>query len=133
MVAKEFYTVAKRLVVELGEPDEAILRTIVGRAYYSVFLQTRDWLKKRFPEELEKTVGNSHEKYTNCLDALQRQKFDLEFTKFSRELKTLKAKRRFADYEVGENDILGKVNTEMSLLLAEQLLKDLEKLINKYP
>lgn len=132
MVAKEFYTVAKRLVVELGEPDEAILRTIVGRAYYSVYLQTRDWINQRFPEAIDQEVGKSHEKYTNCLYKLQRELFDLELSRFATNLKTLKERRRFADYEVGEMDILGKVNTDEALLLAEQLLKDLEKLINKY-
>ncbi|MEN8406047.1 hypothetical protein [Acinetobacter seifertii] len=132
MVAKEFYTVAKRLVVELGEPDEAILRTIVGRAYYSVYLQTRDWINQRFPEAIFQAEGKSHEKYTNCLFKLQRDLFDLELSRFASKLLKLKERRRFADYDVGESDILGKVNTEEALLLADQLLKDLEKLINKY-
>lgn len=58
--------------------------------------------------------------------------FDLRFSKFSRELKTLKDQRHFADYDISDKDIVGKVNTEMALLLTEQLLNDLDFLINKY-
>ncbi|HEO1805903.1 hypothetical protein ACKESD_17220 [Acinetobacter baumannii] len=132
MVAKDFYIVANNLLTNLCEPEEAILRTIVGRAYYSVYLQTRDWIDLRFPEDINEAVGNSHSKYTNCLRALQRKNFDLALTRFARELEELKDKRTFADYDVGKEDILGEVNTKEALLQANKLLKDLEVLINKY-
>ncbi|MDV7233102.1 hypothetical protein R4446_00035 [Acinetobacter baumannii] len=132
MDSKDFHTIAQKIYSELSEPEEAILRTVVGRAYYSVYLKTRDWIDQKFPEDLSLCFGKSHERYTNCLIKLQQKHMDLRFSKFSRELKGLKDQRHFADYEVGEEDILGKVNTEMALLLAEQLLNDLDLLINKY-
>ncbi|ARG16075.1 hypothetical protein B7L44_05395 [Acinetobacter nosocomialis] len=133
MVAKDFYTVANNLLNNLCEPEEAVFRTIVGRAYYSVYLQTRTWMNHRFPLDLDSTEGNSHSKYTNCLKALQRKHFDLSLSRFARELEELKEKRHFADYEVNEDDILGEVNTKAALLQANKLLSDLESLIIKYP
>lgn len=132
MDSRDFHIIAQKIFSEFSEPEEAILRTVVGRAYYSVYLKTRDWIDHKFPEDLSLCVGKSHERYTNCLNKLQQKHLDLRLSKFSRELKALKDQRHFADYEVSEQDKVGKVNTEMALLQAEQLLNDLDILIKKY-
>lgn len=72
MDSKDFHTIAQKMFSELSEPEEAILRTVIGRAYYAVYLKTRDWIDQKFSEELSLCVGKSHERYTKCLDRLQK-------------------------------------------------------------
>lgn len=133
MVADDFYTVAENLLSNLLPNEEAMLRTVVGRAYYAVYLSTRDWINCRFSKEIIETEGNSHEKYTNCLKNLQRVYFDLSLSRFARELCELKDKRHFADYCIGNDDIQDEINTKEAMLQAKKLLNDLEVLKSKYP
>lgn len=133
MDVQDFYTVAKNLHDANTEKDEAINRTVVGRVYYAVYLATRDWIDQRFSTEIEEAEGNSHEKYTNCLSALQRKHMDLALSRFSRELKTLKAQRHFADYDVDEDDQQTHISTQAALLQGKKLLDDLDILKQKYP
>lgn len=133
MDVQDFYTVAQNLHDTNAEKDEAINRTVVGRTYYAVYLATRDWIDQRFSTEIEESEGNSHEKYTNCLSLLQRKHMDLTLSRFSRELKTLKAQRHFADYEFDSKDRQTYVSTQASLLLGRKLLDDLDILKKKYP
>ena len=133
MVADDFYTVAENLLSNLLPNEEAMLRTVVGRAYYAVYLSTRDWMDSRFSKELSEAEGNSHAKYTNCLKNLQRTKLDLLLSRFARELCELKDKRHFADYCIGSDDIQDEINTKEAMLQAKKLLNDLEVLKSKYP
>ncbi|RKG37349.1 hypothetical protein [Acinetobacter sp. WCHAc060007] len=133
MVADDFYTVAENLLSNLPPNEEAMLRTVVGRAYYAVYLSTRDWINCRFSKEISDTEGNSHEKYTNCLKNLQRVHFDLSLSRFARELCELKDKRHFADYCIGDDDIQDEINTREAMLQAKKLLNDLDVLKSKYP
>lgn len=132
MDVQDFYTVAKSLHDANTEKDEAINRTVVGRVYYAVYLATRDWIDQRFSTEIEEVEGNSHEKYTNCLSVLQRKHMDLALSRFSRELKTLKAQRHFADYNVDKNDQQTHISTQAALLQGKKLLDDLGILKQKY-
>lgn len=133
MVADDFYNVAERLLTSTKNPNEALLRTVVGRAYYAVYLSTREWVDQRFSVEISQTQGNSHERYTNCLKALQRVHFDLALSRFARELCELKDKRHFADYSISEEDIQDEINTREAMLQARKLLNDLDTLKRKYP
>lgn len=133
MDVENFYTVAVNLHDTNSEKNEAINRTVVGRTYYAVYLATRDWLQQRFATELENAQGNSHEKYTICLLSLQRKYIDLNFSRLSWDLKTLKAQRTFADYEFDFQDIQTHTDTKATLLLGQKLLKDLAVLKAKYP
>lgn len=133
MNVENFYTVAQNLYQANTEKDEAINRTVVGRTYYAVYLSTRDWMNQRFATELAETEGRSHEKYTNCLKALQRKYIDLSLSKFARELEHLKDERHFADYEFDPQDTQTHVSTQVTLLQGQKLLKDLAVLKAKYP
>lgn len=132
MIADDFYTSAENLLSNLLPNEEAMLRTVVGRAYYAVYLSTRDWINFRFSKEIKETKGSSHEKYTNCLKNLQRVYFDLSLSRFARELCELKDKRHFADYCIGDDDIQDEINTKEAMLQAKKLLNDLEVLKRKY-
>ncbi|RZG76625.1 MULTISPECIES: hypothetical protein [unclassified Acinetobacter] len=133
MDVQDFYIVAKNLHDANTEENEAINRTVVGRTYYAVYLATRDWIDQRFPDEIDEAEGNSHEKYTSCLLALQRTHMDLTLSRFSRELKTLKAQRHFADYSINKNDQQTYISTQAALLQGKKLLDDLDILKQKYP
>jgi hypothetical protein len=133
MVADDFYNVAENLLINAENPHEALLRTVVGRAYYAVYLSTREWIDQRFSVEVNQTKGNSHERYTNCLKALQRVHLDLALSRFARELCELKDKRHFADYCIGDDDIQGEINTREAMMQARKLLGDLQILKSKYP
>lgn len=134
MLADSFYETAEHLMIGLSTPSkEAMLRTITGRAYYAVYLSTRDWMDKTFSIELKSEIGGSHEKYTNCLKRLQRTHMDLSLSRFARELCELKDKRHFADYCIGTNEVQGEVNTKEAMLQAKKLLGDLQILKIKYP
>lgn len=132
MVAEEFYTAAENLLNNISYPEEATLRTVVGRAYYAVYLSTRDWIDYRFSKEIGEAQGNSHERYTNCLKNLQRVHFDLSLSRFARELCELKDKRHFADYFISDLDIQDEINTREALMQAKKLLNDLRSLKDKY-
>ncbi|WOE32184.1 MULTISPECIES: hypothetical protein [unclassified Acinetobacter] len=131
MFAQNFYVVAENLL-DNQPNDEATLRTVVGRAYYAVYLLTRDWIDSRFPDEIRVAEGRSHERYTNCLNSLQRKFKDLQLSCFARELTNLKDKRHFADYCISSSDIQGEANTKEAILQAKKLLNDLKKLQDKY-
>jgi len=133
MIVDDFYTTAENLFKDCCSSDEAILRTVVGRAYYAVYLSTRDWMDSRFSKELSEAEGNSHAKYTNCLKNLQRTKLDLLLSRFARELCELKDKRHFADYCISDEDIQDGINTKEAMLQAKKLLNDLQVLKDKYP
>lgn len=132
MFAQDFYVVAEDLL-STQPSDEATLRTAVGRAYYAVYLLTRDWIDFRFPDEIREAEGRSHERYTNCLNNLQRKFMDLQLSRFARELTGLKDKRHFADYCISNLDVQGVVNTREAMLQAKKLLDDLAQLQAKYP
>lgn len=133
MVVEDFYDFAEELLESTENPHEALLRTVVGRVYYAVYLSTREWIDQRFSVELSQAQGNSHERYTNCLKTLQRVHFDLSLSRFARELGELKDKRHFADYHIEKDDIQDLTNTQEAILQAKKLLNDLKLLKSKYP
>lgn len=132
MIAQEFIELANRLMDSDELHSEASLRTVVGRAYYTVYLLTRDWIKVRFPDVLDEAVGNSHEKYGDCLRKLQRKYMDLSFSRYARQLAELKSKRTFADYHIEVDEVQDVINTQESLLQALSMINDLDILIEKY-
>ncbi len=132
MFAQNFYAVAEDLLNSQPN-DEATLRTAVGRAYYAIYLLTRDWIDSRFPDEIMEADGGSHERYTNCLNSLQRKFMDLQLSRFARKLANLKDKRHFADYCISDLDVQGVANTREAMLQAKKLLDDLAQLKAKYP
>lgn len=131
MHAKEFYDLAENLISSNNYENEASYRTVVGRAYYAVYLLTRDWMNKCFSQELIETAGKSHEKYTKCLRRLQREKQDMALSRFATALETLKEKRNFADYDL-DNEI-GKINAKEAVLSSKKLIDELDILKTKYP
>ncbi len=133
MIAENFYTFAEELLKDSDNLHEALLRTVVGRAYYAVYLSTRDWMDVRFARELSETEGNSHIRYTKCLMQLQRTHFDMALSKFARELTELKDKRHFADYCIDVEEVQDEINTKEAILQTKKLLNDLDALKRKYP
>ena len=130
MDANEFYELAENLMSSVDHGNEASYRTIVGRAYYAVYLLTRDWMDECFTQEVKESEGKSHEKYTNCLKGLQRKKMDIRFSTFAFALEKLKNKRHFADYDL--TNVIGKVNAKEAVLSSKKLIGDLDCLKKEY-
>ncbi len=49
----EFYEISKHFYRNFDD-NEALLRTIIGRAYYSVYLVCREWLRDNFNIDVNK-------------------------------------------------------------------------------
>ncbi len=69
----DFFKLAERLERESEDSplEEAILRTVIGRAYYSVFCRAQQWINShpgRF-NELSRQRGGSHERVWGLLKA----------------------------------------------------------------
>ena len=95
-----YLTLAKELKNKVNEfPDqEAVYRSIVSRAYYAVFCQARNYVKKIDKQEF---FGNDHQKLQNYL----RNHSHTPRRKIGNQLRRLHQDRIKADYhdDLGEH------------------------------
>lgn len=130
MEAKNFADFADSLHLEQISQQEATMRTMIGRWYYSIYHQLKNWLMTQFPEDWDLTTGKSHEKLSNCCYSLQRKYFDMQLSKLGRDFETMKKQRVKADYHLGE--VCRDVDVEQAKLLYNSIFEQLKSLKEKY-
>lgn len=131
MNPQEFANLANTLLGQQNIQSEALYRTVVGRLYYSVYHEVRDWLESRFPQEWENTTGKTHERLSNCCYNLQTAHKEIKFSDFGRKLESLKKHRVRADYRLDE--YLTLFDIQKILLEYKNLQQKLETLKTTYP
>ena len=97
METKELENIANRLG-SLTPQTEIIRRTMIGRLYYCVYHDVKDWLEKTFKDEFKNTYGSSHDKLSNCCRELERQYSDIQLKELGNLVRDLKNYRVHADY-----------------------------------
>lgn len=129
---KDFFKVSKNLydaanvggceTLTSSNCEEALLRTIAGRAYYSVYLTCREWLRKQFGVDVNKEAKRREKSVHTTLIELM-----LEYTRkqylvdFIGELKRF---REMSDYELGIK--IEKDDAQRCILLAEDILNEIK-------
>jgi len=113
----EFYKISKHLY-ENFDNNEALLRTIIGRAYYSVYLVCREWLRNNFNIDVNKEARKRGVSvHSTLIELIYEKRREGYFIDFIRELKE---KRESSDYELKIH--ITKEDAEKALYLAESVL-----------
>jgi len=113
----EFYKISKHLY-ENFDSNEALLRTIIGRAYYSVYLACREWLRENFNINVNKEAKKRKiSVHFILIDLIYEKRREGYFVDFIRELKE---KRESSDYELKIH--IAKEDAERAIYLAESVL-----------
>lgn len=114
-----FYEVSKHLY-ENFDNNEAILRTIIGRAYYSVYLTCREWLRENFGidinRESKKRKVSVHSALIHLIYERRGEGYFIDF------IRELKEKRELSDYELRIH--ITKEDAEKAVYIAESILKE---------
>ena len=94
---EEFIKLSQELISNFNtQHNEALYRTVISRAYYGIFKQVEDSLKKRVPQiDIKGRKLGSHDKYIEFL----RNHTLKEVAKFGSLLANLKLYRLKADYD----------------------------------
>ncbi len=120
---KEYYSIAEQLFNNPGQVSsspEAVYRLVISRAYYSVFVQSRNYLRDVIGLKIPKR--DVHRYVSQTFTDSQNQ----TSIKTGIRLIKLSAYRNLADYE--DNLFEAKSVAQKALRLALQVATDLDKL-----
>lgn len=109
-------------ILTLNKCEEALLRTIVTRAYYAVYLTCREWLNRNFGIDLNKEAREKEKSVHSILleimwDRTQRQ-YLIDF------IRELKIKREMCDYDLKIQ--IEKSDARRSILIAKDILDEIK-------
>lgn len=131
MLPSQFDSFAEEILsLKTSQYQEALVRTYIGRKYYSIFLSVEQWLRSRFVEELNIHAGSSHERVRNCCHYIHETKSDSDFLKLKLKLGYLHDFRCRADYQLDLH--LDHDNCEVMKRETDRAFKVLEDLQKKY-
>ncbi len=110
-----------KISTTLGSDQEAIQRTIISRAYYSAFIQARNFLRDK-----DKTLSPNRAKVHQLVIEQFEKSSDPMRVQIGKTLGKLRILRNLADYD----DVVWLLNkrVQKSLVMAEDIILDLEKL-----
>jgi uncharacterized protein (UPF0332 family) len=125
MKPREFHDFAKQLLrtTNAFRNEPATVRSAVSRAYYSLFLSSRDFLRE-INRPISATGKSDHQ---HVADQLQRIE-DRELMKVGSALTRYRKKRNSADYSM--SDLQSEKVTEANIAIAdiERMLENLDKI-----
>jgi hypothetical protein len=116
----------RQVAHQLGaQPDEAALRTAVGRHYYGVFLRTRIWLQEsgRLPG-----TGREAKEHGTVINYLKAQR---QWSQAGAALDDLYRRRTHADYD--HRLPVGAAQAQRAAELADDVAADLQAEWDQHP
>ncbi len=118
---RDFYKLSKSLF-ETTECGEALIRTAINRAYYSVYLTYREWLRLKFGvdinKEAEKRKRSVHTPLIDVVYEKTRKHFFLDL------MRELKRTRETCDYDLKME--VTEYDAKTAIAIAEELLREVE-------
>ena len=128
---RDFFEISKKLynvtssedcnVLSLSKYKEALLRTIASRAYYSVYLTCREWLKRQFRVDVNKESQKREKSVHTTIKELILERTGMYYlVDYIDELKNF---RELSDYDLTVN--IDVTDVQRCLSIAEEVLDDI--------
>lgn len=124
MNPKDFLSIARRIIESRYREREAVMRTVVSRAYYSSFLVCKEFAIDQGEIDLRRYDRNDFPRKGEVHSAVREALMNVHLGHIASMLLDLFDRRVVADYKIAE--IVQREDAEESIQLSEKIEKQID-------